>query len=74
MRKSNKNILYSTTYALSLSLLVTDISFDVIFILAGQAHHGTQWREVWRLRGREVRDEHEDDCSLGTNQGPTVTS
>ena len=50
MRKSNKNILYSTTYALSLSLLVTDISFDVIFILAGEAHHGTQWREVWRLQ------------------------
>ena len=75
MRKSNKNILYSTTYALSLSLLVTDISFDVIFILAGQAHHWTQWREVWKLqRSRGERREHEDDCSLGTNQGPTVTS
>lgn len=66
--------LFFVPAVLSVSLLVTEISFDVIFILAGQAHHGTQWgKGPETSRGREVREEHEDDCSSGTNQGPTVT-
>ena len=68
------NLIFFVYAVLSFFLLVTEISFDVIFILAGQAHHGTQWgRGAETSRGREVSQEHEDDCSSGTNQGPTVT-